>query len=102
MTIPNYTDATAVLVHAAWADASSWSKVIRPLQNKGMQVEAVQIPLTSLSDDVEAVRRTLRRLNGPVILAGYSYGGAVITVAGMGKTNVKALVYMAAMAPDGG
>ena len=94
------TEATVVLVHAAWADASSWNKVIPPLQRKGMEVVAVQIPLTSLSDDVAAVRRTLKRLNGPVVLVGHSYGGAVITAAASGSPKVKALVYVAAMAPD--
>ena len=102
MTQANLTGATVVLVHAAWADASSWNRVIPPLLRRGMSVLAVQIPLTSLSDDVAAVRRTLKRLTGPVALAGHSYGGAVITAAGAGNPNVKALVYIAAMAPDEG
>ena len=93
---------SVVLVHAAWADASSWNKIIPPLQRKGMQVVAVQVPLTSLSDDVAAVRRILKRVNGPVVLVGHSYGGAVITAAGSGNLNVKALVYIAAMAPAEG
>jgi pimeloyl-ACP methyl ester carboxylesterase len=91
-----------MLVHAAWADASSWSKVIPVLQKRGTQVVAVQIPLTSLSDDVAAVRRALQRTSEPVILAGHSYGGAVITAAASGETKVKALVYIAAMAPAEG
>jgi pimeloyl-ACP methyl ester carboxylesterase len=102
MTQANFTVATVVLVHAAWADASSWNKVISPLQRKGLQVVAVQIPLTSLSDDVAIVRRTVKRLSGPVVLVGHSYGGAVITAAGSGNLNVKALVYITAMAPDEG
>jgi len=102
VTRTNVSGATAVLVHAAWADASSWNKVIVPLQQKGMQVVAVQIPLTSLSDDVAAVRRTLKRLSGPIVLAGHSYAGAVISVAANNDPNVKALVYVAAIAPDGG
>jgi len=102
MTANDLDRATAVLVHAAWADASSWNKIIVPLQQKGMQVVAVQIPLTSLSDDVAAVRRTLKRLNGPILLAGHSYAGAVITVAGSHDPNVKALIYIAAIAPDEG
>lgn len=102
MTETNLEIPTVVLVHAAWADASSWNKVIAPLQRNGMPVVAVQIPLTSLADDVEAVRRTLKRVNGPVVLAGHSYGGAVITAAGNGNPLVKALVYIAAMAPDEG
>ena len=102
MTTTNLTRATVVLVHAAWADASSWNKIIPLLQRKGMEVVAVQIPLTSLSDDVAAVRRVLKKMNGPVVLAGHSYGGAVITAAGSEDANVKALVYIAAMAPDAG
>jgi pimeloyl-ACP methyl ester carboxylesterase len=102
MTQTNFSVATVVLVHAAWANASSWNKVIRPLQRKSVQVVAVQIPLTSLSDDVATVRRTLKRVSGPVVLVGHSYGGAVITAAGSGNLNVKALVYIAAMAPDEG
>ena len=100
MTQTNLTVPSVVLVHAAWADASSWNKVITPLQRKGMQVVAVQIPLTSLSDDAATVRRTLKRVSGPVVLVGHSYGGAVITAAGSGNLNLKALVYIAAMAPD--
>ena len=102
MSAINFNGATAVLVHAAWADASSWNKIIVPLQQKGMEVAAVQIPLTSLSDDVAAVRRSLKRLSGPIVLAGHSYAGAVITVAGSDDPNVKALVYVAAIAPDEG
>ena len=82
MTQTNLTVPSVVLVHAAWADASSWNKVITSLQRKGMQVVAVQIPLTSLSDDAATVRRTPTRVSGPVVLVGHSYGGAVITAAG--------------------
>jgi pimeloyl-ACP methyl ester carboxylesterase len=102
MTTNNADGVTVVLVHAAWADASSWSKVIVPLRQEGLQVVAVQIPLTSLSDDVAAVRRTLKRLNGRIVLAGHSYAGAVISVAGSCDSNVKALVFVAAIAPDEG
>lgn len=102
MTQSNISVANVVLVHAAWADASSWNRIIPTLQRKGMQVVAVQIPLTSLSDDVAAVRRILKRVGGPVVLVGHSYGGAVITAAGTGNSNIKALVYIAAMAPDEG
>jgi pimeloyl-ACP methyl ester carboxylesterase len=102
MTKSNLKVPTVVLVHAAWADASSWNKVISPLQRKGMPVVAVQIPLTSLFDDGTSVRRALKRVNGPIVLVGHSYGGAVITAAGSGNPNVKALVYIAAMAPDEG
>jgi pimeloyl-ACP methyl ester carboxylesterase len=102
MTQTNLAVPSVVLVHAAWADASSWNKVIPSLQRKGMQVLAVQIPLTSLSHDAATVRRTLKRVSGPVVLVGHSYGGAVVTAAGSGNLNVKALVYVAAMAPDEG
>ena len=101
-TITNFSGAAVVLVHAAWADASSWNKVIPPLQRKGIQVVAAQIPLTSLSDDAATVRRVLKRVSGPKVLVGHSYGGAVITAAGSGSPNVKALAYVAAMAPDEG
>ena len=102
MTQPNSPVATVVLVHAAWADASSWNKVIPSLQRKGLEVVAAQIPLTSLSDDAATLRRFLKRVSGPVVLVGHSYGGAVITTAASGNPNVKALVYVAAMAPDEG
>jgi pimeloyl-ACP methyl ester carboxylesterase len=102
MTKTNLVVPTVVLVHAAWADASSWSKVILPLQRKATPVTAVQIPLTSLCDDVATVRRTLTKVNGPVVLVGHSYGGAVITAAGAANPKLKALVYIAAMAPDEG
>ena len=94
--------ATVVLVHAAWADASSWNKVIPSLQSKGLQVVAVQIPLTSLTDDAATLRRVVKKFRGPVILVGHSYGGAVVTAAGTEDPNVKTLVYIAAMAPDQG
>lgn len=93
---------TAVLVHAAWADGSSWNKVTAGLQSRGFQVVAAQIPLTSLSEDVAVLRRVLRGQNGPVVLAGHSYGGAVITASAAGDPKVKALVYVAAMAPEEG
>ena len=102
MTNTNIEIPTVVLVHAAWTDASSWNKVIPPLQHQGMQVVAVQIALTSLSDDVAALRRSLKRVSGPIVLVGHSYGGAVITAAGSGNPDVKGLVYVAAMAPDEG
>ena len=102
MTQSNRTVPSLVLVHAAWVDASSWNKIITLLRRKGMQVVAVQIPLSSLSDDVATVRRILKRVSGPVVLVGHSYGGAVVTAAGSGNLNVKALVYIAAMAPDEG
>ena len=94
--------ATVVLVHAAWADGSSWNKVTEELQRKSLKVVAAQIPLTSFSDDVGVLRKVLLRREGPVILAGHSYGGAVISAAAAGNPNVKALVYIAAVVPDEG
>jgi len=90
-----------VLVHGAWADGSSWSKVIPLLQAKGLNVSAVQNPLTSIADDVAATHRIINAQDGPVLLAGHSYGGAVITEAG-NNPKVAGLVYVAAFAPDEG
>ena len=95
-------DVSVVLVHAAWADGSSWNKVTEELQRHGFQVVAAQIPLSSFSDDVAALRKVLVRQEGPVVLAGHSYGGAVITAAAASNPNVKALVYIAAIVPDEG
>jgi len=100
MTAPKQTEVTAVLVHAAWADGSSWNKVTAELQRRYYRVVAAQIPLTSLKDDVDALRRILRNLDSPVILVGHSYGGAVISAAAAGDPNVKALVFVAAVVPD--
>jgi pimeloyl-ACP methyl ester carboxylesterase len=91
-----------VLVHGAFADASSWSKVIPILQRDGYMVTAVQMPLSSLSDDVAATKRVLHSQIGPVVLVGHSWGGAVITTAAAGSKNVKSLVYVAAFAPEAG
>lgn len=95
-------DVTVVLVHAAWADGSSWNKVTGELQRKGLNVVAAQIPLTSFTDDVAVLKKVLRRQTGPIVLAGHSYGGAVITAAAAGNPDVKALVYIAAIVPDAG
>ncbi|CAH0445809.1 hypothetical protein LMG9673_04704 [Ralstonia pseudosolanacearum] len=92
---------TVVLVHGAFADGSTWSRVIPVLQAKGLKVVAVQNPLTSLAADVAATRRVLAKESGPVVLVGHSYGGVVITEAGQ-RANVKALVYVAAYAPSEG
>lgn len=100
MPTPKYRDLTAILVHAAWADASSWNNVTTRLRELGMQVRAAQIPLTSLSDDAAALKRLLRKVDGPVLLVAHSYAGAVITAAGTGNPQVKALVYIAAIVPD--
>jgi len=93
--------ATVVLVHGAWADGSSWNRVIERLQAKHIEVTSVQNPLTSLADDVAATRRAISGASGPVILVGHSWAGAVITEAG-DDPKVKALVYVAAFAPDKG
>jgi len=88
-----------VLVHGAFADGSSWDKVIPILQAKGLHVVAVQNSLKSLDDDAAATKRVIEQQNGPVILVGHSWAGAVITQAG-NDDKVKALVYVAAFAPD--
>ena len=90
-----------VLVHGAFADGSSWAKVIKILQAKGYNVTAVQNPLTSFADDVAATNRALALQTGPVILVGHSWGGVVITEAGM-DPKVVGLVYVAAFGPDTG
>src|SRR5882724_10807651 len=90
-----------ILVHGAWADGSSWAKVIPLLAARGHSVTAVQLPLTSLGDDVATVKRAIALASGPIILVGHSYGGAVITEAG-NDPKVEALVYIAAFAPDAG
>src|SRR5580693_10169488 len=91
---------TVVLVHGAWADGSCWQNVILPLQRLGLDVICAPIPLTSLSDDIAAVSRALERTTGPVVLVGHAYAGAVI--AGPTDERIKALVYVAALAPDEG
>jgi len=91
-----------VLVHGAWADASTWSKVIPLLDEKRFNVTAVQLPLTSLTDDIAVTRNFLAAQSGPTVLVGHSYGGAVITGAANGAPNVKALVYIAAFGLDEG
>src|SRR3989449_6387275 len=90
-----------VIVHGAWADGSSWSKVIPLLQAKGLHVVAVQNPLTSLADDVAATKRAIALQDGPVLLVGHSYGGVVITEAG-NDPKVVGLVYVTAFAADKG
>jgi pimeloyl-ACP methyl ester carboxylesterase len=93
-------DVSVVLVHGAWADGSSWGKIIGPLAAEGVKAAAAPLPLTSFQDDVAAVERTLERAPGPVVLAGHAYAGAVIGAARSDK--VKGLVYVAALAPDEG
>lgn len=90
-----------VLVHGAYADGSSWADVIPILQAVGLEITAVQNPLTSLADDAAATTRALDLQNGPTVLAGHSWAGTVISEAGI-HPNVSALVYVAARAPDAG
>ena len=93
---------TIVLVHGFWGGAAHWSKVIVELTRKGhTKLRAVEVPLTSLADDAERTRKMVAQQNGPVLLVGHSYGGAVITAAG-DLPNVVGLVYIAAFAPDAG
>ena len=89
-----------VLVHGAWADGSSWAKVIMALVASGVKTIATPLPLTSFQDDVAALDRTLERVDGPVVLAAHAYAGGVIGATRSDK--VKALVYVAALAPDEG
>ena len=91
-----------VLVHGAWADGSCWSAVIRALQAKGYSVSAPQFPETSLAADVARLRQVLRRVGGPTVVAGHSYGGQIMTALGEDAPNVAALVYIAAFALERG
>jgi len=90
-----------VLVHGGFVDGSGWEHVYRTLTKDGYNVRIVQNPTLSLADDVEVTKRTLASLDGPVILVGHSYGGAVITEAG-NDSKVAGLVYITAFAPDKG
>ncbi len=91
-----------VLVHGAWADASSWSAEVRTLQTAGYDVRAIPNPVQNLTTDSEFVADYLKTIHGPVVLVGHSYGGSVITNAAAGLGNVKALVYVDAAAPAPG
>jgi pimeloyl-ACP methyl ester carboxylesterase len=93
-------NATVVLAHGAWADGSSWAKVIMALAASGVKAVAAALPLTSFQDDGAALDRTLERVDGPVVVAGHAYAGGVIGATRSDK--VKALVYVAALAPDEG
>jgi pimeloyl-ACP methyl ester carboxylesterase len=89
-----------VLAHGAWADGSSWARVITALKTETVNVLAAPLPLTSLADDVAALNRSLDRTEGPIVVAGHAYAGAVIALAR--PERVKALVYVTALAPDAG
>jgi pimeloyl-ACP methyl ester carboxylesterase len=93
---------TIVLVHGGWADASSWDKVARRLQEHGYTVIAPANPLRGGQHDSAYLSSVLETISGPIVLVGHSYGGVVITNAATGNPNVKALVYVAAFAPDEG
>ncbi len=97
---PDMSAPTVVLVHGAWADASSWSKVITNLDRAGIAVTAAPLPLTSLTDDVAALDRTIDKTSGPVVLVAHAYVGAVI--AASTHPRVQGLVFIAALAPDEG
>lgn len=93
---------TIILVHGFWGGAAHWAKVIVELRNRGYEsLFAVENPLTSLADDAERTQKMIKQVNGPVLLVGHSYGGAVITEAG-DLPNVIGLVFIAAFAPDAG
>lgn len=98
----NTTKANVVLVHGTAVDGSSWSKVIPILQNAGHKVIAAQLPLQSLADDVDTVKRAIGFIGGPVVLVGHSYGGFVISNAAYNNPNVTGLVYLSAFAPNEG
>jgi pimeloyl-ACP methyl ester carboxylesterase len=91
-------NASVVLAHGAWADGSSWARVIAALKADNTKVSAAPLPLTSLADDVAALNRSVDRVEGPIVLAGHAYAGAVIGLAR--PERVKALVYVTALAPD--
>src|ERR1700761_5346897 len=93
-------NASVVFAHGAWADGSSWSKIITPLTADGVHAVAAPLPLTSFQDDVTALEHVLERAPGPVVLVGHAYAGGVIGATPSEK--VKALVYVAALAPDEG
>src|SRR2546422_4067489 len=90
---------TIVLVHGAWADASGWYDVTVALQARGYKVVAVQNSLFSYAKDIETTKRVFDAQQGPIVVVGHSYGGAVITAAAAGNPNLKSLVYVAAVAP---
>lgn len=93
---------TVVLVHGAFADSSSWNGVITILVRDGYQVVAAPNPLRGVRADADVINDVVRNIKGPVVLVGHSYGGSVISEAGEGRPNVKALVYVAAFAPEVG
>jgi pimeloyl-ACP methyl ester carboxylesterase len=93
---------TVVLVHGGWADSSGWNAQVATLQRRGYPVIAPANPLRGLQSDAAYIRSVLTTIDGPIVLVGHSYGGAVISNAAVGVPNVKALVYIAGFAPDAG
>jgi pimeloyl-ACP methyl ester carboxylesterase len=93
-------DVSIALAHGAWADGSSWARVITALKAEGVKVSAAPLPLTSLADDVAALNHSLDRTEGPILLVAHAYAGAVIALAR--PERVKALIYVTALAPDEG
>jgi len=93
-------DVSVVLAHGAWADGSSWARVITALKTEAATVVAAPLSLTSLADDVAALNRSLDRTEGPIVLAGHAYAGAVVAL--VRPDRIKALVYVTALAPDEG
>jgi pimeloyl-ACP methyl ester carboxylesterase len=91
---------SVVLVHGAWADGSNWQSVVQPLERRGLAVICAQIALTTLSDDIATLQRTIERTTGPVVLVGHAYSGAV--VGSIHDDRVKSVVYIAALAPAEG
>ena len=96
----SHENVSVILVHGAWADGSSWAKVIGPLAAQTVRVLAAPLPLTSFAEDAAAVERTPERVSGSAVLVGHAYAGAVI--AATWNDKVKALVYVAGLAPDEG
>lgn len=99
---PSAPKPTVVLVHGGWADASGWSAEIANLQQEGYSVIAPAVPLRGLASDAAYIRSVLQSIEGPIVLVGHSYGGAVITNAAIGVPSVKALVFISAFAPEEG
>jgi pimeloyl-ACP methyl ester carboxylesterase len=93
--------ATVVLVHGPWLDAGMWNSVILPLRQHGLQVFAAQLPLTSFEDDLAALERTLELTDGPLMLVGHSYSGALIANTALRSNAIQALVFISAITPDG-
>lgn len=91
-----------VLIHGAWADGSCWQEVIPILQKSGFKVVAAQLPLSNKAEDLAFAKRVIERQQGPVVVVGHSYGGAIITEAAANNANVTALVFIAAFSPDVG